>query len=389
MKRTPKRGNYAMIIGLMVPVVMAFGALGVDLTYYQLAELQTQYAADAAAHAAFIRYRSTGSVAEGRAAADYVLARDLVAGRPADVDSIQFGSWAGDTFVQSDTEVNAVHVDLSRRGVNGITTMFAGFLGYDHLDTAARATTAGANRQIMIAQDITGSFADDIANARAADLAFLDYMAARPYPQDMIGMTAFVGGVRATPWSPLQPIQDASAIRSHWQELDWCNCDPAALQAYYGNSWWYCASRTMCPIPTWQAYCNAYVGGSNTRAAMPDCWSVGTNTAPGPGIRQAADELLSQGTDRSFRGIILVSDGLPCCGSQTAPRQQAAIDAADYAWANGISVWTVGFNKGGGDFSFLASLVRGIGRSYETPDSTELQGILLDIASSIPVVTVQ
>jgi hypothetical protein len=377
-----------MLVGLMVPALLAAGALGVDITHYQLAQLQTQYAADAAAHAAFVRYRSTGDLQEGISAAEHVLAHNLVAGAPAQADEIDFGSWVDDVFNPNSSRINAVYISVSRRDGNAVPTLFAGFLGVPTLDTSATSTTAGRNRQIMIVQDITGSFRDDIANARAANLAFLDYMAAHPYPQDMVGMTTFVGGVEATPWSPLEDIEYANQIRTRWETLDWCNCLEGPLQAINGDSTDYCV-EPLCPIPSWPEYCETFFGGHDTRPTMVDCWSVGKNTAPGPGIVQAADELLTHGNDRSFRAMILISDGLPCCGEDTEPRKQAAVDAADYAWANGIHVWSVVYNQGGGDFSFLQSLTRGAGTAYETPDSEQLEAILLDIASSIPVVTVQ
>jgi len=377
-----------MLVGMLIPGLLAMGALGADVTYHQLAQLQTQYAADAAAHAAFVRYRSTGSLEQGVAAADYVLSHDLVAGAPARIDQIEFGAWLDDVFDPNSPRINAARVEVSRSGTNAVPTLFAGFLGFSSLVTGATSITAGRNRQIMIVQDITGSFRDDIANARVADRALLDYMAMYPYPDDMVGMTTFVGGVEPTPWSPLQGIEYADEIAARWATLDWCNCEEQALQATFGDSSSYCVEG-MCPVPSWPEYCDTFFGGHDARPQMVDCWSVGKNTAPGPGIVQAADELLDHGTDRSFRALILISDGLPCCGDDTAPRKQAAIDAVDYAWANGIHVWSVAYNQGGGDLSFLDSLTRGAGSAYETPDSAELEAILLDIAASIPVVTVQ
>jgi len=378
-----------MVVGLLMPVVLGFAALGVDVTFMQLTKLQAQYAADSAAHAAFVRYRATGDQAQGVAAAEYMLSQNLVAGAPADLKYVHYGKWYGGLFVDDQIEINAAKVRVQRVNEDAVPLFFAGFLGYPTISVETASVTAGRPRQIMLVQDITGSFRDDIDNARVADLALLDYLLSYPYPEDMIGMTTFVGGVEATAWSPLQYTADlGESIYTHWQELDWCNCHEDALQAYYGGPGGWCTG-SLCPVPSWYEYCLVYGAGHNQRPGVVDCWSVGINTAPGPGIDQAVDELVAAGDDRAFQAIILVSDGLPCCGADTGPREAAAVAAADRAWANGIHVWSVAFNGGGGDFAFLQSLTRGMGRAYETPNSEELQAIMLEIAASIPVLTVQ
>ncbi|MBW1877132.1 MAG: VWA domain-containing protein [Deltaproteobacteria bacterium] len=373
---------------MMMPVVLGFAALGVDLSFMQLTELQSQYAADAAAHAAFVRYRATGDPTQGVAAAEYMLSQNLVGGAPAELHHLHYGSWTNGVFDNGDPEANAVEAHVQRKNSNAIPLFFAGFLGHPTQEVESWSVTAGHPRQIMMVQDITGSFRDDIDKARVADLAFLDYLLEHPYPNDMIGMSTFVGGVQATAWSPLEYTSTGADIYAHWQKLDWCNCHQDALQDYFGNPEDWCTG-SLCPVPSWQEYCDVYGEGHNMRPSMVDCWSVGVNTAPGPGIDQAVDELLARGEEKAFRAIILVSDGLPCCGADTEPREAAAVVAADRAWANGIHVWSVAFNNGGGDFAFLQSLSRGMGRAYETPDAAALQGILLEIAASIPVLTVQ
>jgi hypothetical protein len=323
------------------------------------------------------------------AAAEYMLSQNYVGGAPAQLAYLKYGTWNEGIFVDDQPEINAVEAHVARKSGNAVPLLFAGFLGYSVQEVESWSVTAGHPRQVMMVQDITGSFRDDIDNARVADLAFLDYLLTHPYPEDMIGMSTFVGGVEATAWSPLEYTSVGGAsVYTHWEQLDWCNCHEDALQAYYGNPEDWCTG-SLCPVPSWQEYCNVYGEGHNMRPAMVDCWSVGINTAPGPGIDQAVDELLAVGDPKAFRAIILVSDGLPCCGENTLPREVAAVVAADRAWSHGIHVWSVVFNSGGGDFEFLQSLTRGMGRAYETPNSEQLEVILLEIAASIPVLTVQ
>ena len=122
---------------------------------------------------------------------------------------------------------------------------------------------------------------------------------------------------------------------------------------------------------------------------MQDCHEYGGQTSQAPGIVQCTQELLNAGSPSAFKAIILISDGSPCCNSNTLPRRAAALDAADYAWDNDVHLWSVAYMNGGGDFGFLQELVRGYGVAFETPDPSELEEIMIEIANSIPIVLVE
>ena len=141
-----------------------------------------------------------------------------------------------------------------------------------------------------------------------------------------------------------------------------------------------------CTDPYTVDQCNDWFNGVNASPQMPDCYDFGTNTAPGPGIEQAVDALVTGGSATAFEAILLISDGLPCCGGEVAERAAAGVAAADLAWDSSIHVWSVTYENGGGDFSYNASLVRGMGKAYATPTPEELPAILEEIAKSIPVV---
>ena len=111
-------------------------------------------------------------------------------------------------------------------------------------------------------------------------------------------------------------------------------------------------------------------------------------------MAQAVDELLINGEPRSYQSIVLVTDGLPCCGTETTERYAEAVAAADYAEANGVHVWTVGYNLEGDVAAEealyqLDVLKRGQGSSFIVSNPDELAMAMTMIADSVPLMVVQ
>jgi len=376
---------------LLLPVTFGFCALSVDLSYMQFTNMQLQHVADAASHAALIRYRQTQDMGDGDDAAEQMVQANWVGNGHATLEDVDYGTFLNGNFTQSNTVINAAQATVSRTGDNAIDLFFAPLLpvinvamGGNPADSDSQffhtfepttvSITSSRTREICIAQDITGSFVDDIGFARQADLAFLDFFNDQPYPGDKIAMSTFVGGVEPNIWTPLTSIEDNyGAINAQWSILDSCNCN--YWHWYYGPNW-----------------CIYYYGNYNGQPWMQSCFDWGQQTAQGPGIEQCVDEFLANGNPTAFQGIIVVSDGLPygtVAPDYTAIRKAAAVDASDYAWDNGVHVWSVAYMNGGGDFTFLQSLVRGYGVAFETPDPSELEDIMIEIAQSIPIVLVE
>ena len=378
-KATRQRGSYSILFALFVPITFGFCALSVDLSYMQFTQMQLQHVADAASHAALVRYRQTTRKGRARRSAKKLVEEaNFVGNGHADLDLVEFGRFENGVFISGTPDINATRAHVSRMGDpdgggNGIPLFFAPFLGVlggqlgmTYFEPSAVAMTSGRVREICIAQDITGSFHDDIGFARQAVLAFLDYFEAQPYPGDKLAMSTFVGGVEPNIFTPLSSIDSQyAAIDAQWSTLDSCNCDIG----YY--------------------FCHKYYGNYNGQPWMQDCYDYGSMTAQGPGIDQCVDELLSEGSPTAFKAIVLISDGLPCCSPNSQARAIAAVAAADAAWAEDVHLWSVAYMNGGGDFSFLQSLVRGYGVAFETPDPAELEDIMIEIANSIPIVLVE
>jgi hypothetical protein len=97
-----------------------------------------------------------------------------------------------------------------------------------------------------------------------------------------------------------------------------------------------------------------------------------------------------RGRDEAQKVIVLVSDGMPNPASRRGP----AVAAADRADAEGISIFTVtltqegpggDYGSSGNDAAFNASLVRGFGKAFDTPNSEDLDELLLLVLAEIPV----
>jgi hypothetical protein len=430
--RRARRGNYTIVAVASIPLTFGFMAFGLDLSYLYMADIQAGHVADAASHAAFVTYRASGGdEAMGRLAAEFIVENNQVGFSPATVESITFGGWnpVEGGFSTEVGWVNAVEVELSRAGENRVPLFIAPILGIEGRDIYANATTAGRTREIMVVQDITGSFLGDIGSARDANLDFLDYLFDHPYPFDRYGMSVFAG-TRVDPvWLPAVEIYGAEgAIFGKVETLGPCNCVGGeeddieawcALAGYGGMDLqpqmpgcWECSNEVLdLEGDEWLEKKALKAEGKELKDDLKgmdkDRWkfeldykmrgeceleerSWGTN--PGAGIDQAIEELGDVGHDASFQAVVLITDGLPE-GDDADALYDAAEDAVDYAWySEGVHVWIIGYQNGAsgeGAWDWLANLARGQGNGYLTPDADDLDDIMVEIATSMPLTLVQ
>ena len=377
-----------LLTALCSSVFLGFGALALDAAYIQVADLQAQAAADAGAHAALVYLRHTGDVEGARAAAVTLIGANQILGQDALVDAdsdIVFGEWdfASRTFDETSTAVNAVEVTVRKtaESPNGDIDLFLMKMwGTTTSEAAARDKAVGALRfrEIMIVQDVTGSFATEISDARDANLLFLDYIYEHPNSKDKIGMTTFVGA--GVVWTSLQDVEtNYSTVRAQWETIDWCD------RSYY--PWSLYAPPTYHVAPQMMG-CN-----SGALASSP---ASDSGTHHGKGLDAAIDELTStRGDAEALKTIILISDGKPECvpssASCNAGRALAGRLSANDAEDEGISIFTVSYNNpySASQSAYMESLVRGSAAFYETLDSADLPGILYEIAQAVPVALVQ
>jgi Putative Flp pilus-assembly TadE/G-like/von Willebrand factor type A domain len=381
-------------MALCLVVLMGMAAMGFDLSYARLARLQLQNATDAASHAALVRLRVTGDTAAARAMAISVASQNVVHGHTLTLTSsdITFGGWdfAQKLFIAGAFPANAVQIVGSRsslRGADGaIGTTFGRVLGVNRININHSGTAAYRIRSVVVAQDITGSFAGSIDSAADADVAMLDQMHTYNVSSDRIGMQLFTGD--GTAWTALTNLKTGySAVRVQW----------------FGDGKQAADTTKTSGITV----CNKLDVDSHATAPMnhawvPHCSSGGDGTNQGAAIQRATDQLLAQAQAYETRVIVLITDGKPACctvsGSSTTcsetnscatTRAANGVTQANYAAANGISIYTVSYGADAQQHAYNASLARGIGTAYNTPDETQLVSILREIAGTIPIALVQ
>ncbi len=398
-------GNVTIVVALCLVMLLGFVALAFDLAYVRLARFQLQNANDAAGHAAIVQLRQTGSLAQARAAAKSVALQNPVADKGhltlSDSDVV-FGGWdfARRAFSPGSTYENAVQVNGNRTSANAadgpIALFFGKVLGTDHADARESAVAALRPRNIIIAQDITGSFLAAIDTAAVADVAMLDMLHQFDLPTDRVGMQMFTGASAQFGPAALQYVHsDYGQIYQLWYG-DGLLVDNAAKRSGITL----CNKLDLTPPDPNPWYQHAWV---------PHCSAGGDGTDISSAIFAATSVLVSQGGPDAVNVIVVFTDGLPeCCapGGQScdyvqshscpAARAKAGLDAADAAALDGISIFTVFYTGSLSDPSLVSagiaynrSLVRGIGKAYNTPDKKQLAAILSTIAGSIPISLVQ
>ncbi|NCG22096.1 MAG: hypothetical protein GWP91_24025 [Rhodobacterales bacterium] len=225
--RRERRGNYAIIIALMTTVLMAFGALAVDITYMRLVQAQAQNVVDAATQAALMELRGTGSVPQARRVAQLIAYKNNVGGQPATLAEIDFGVWNPDrqTFSRTNNGPNAVRAKVERRGADAVNFWLAPVIGFENFAVSAEAISASRPLHLVLSIDATGSWRQrDFDDARAAVLELAELLTNSHGPQDMVGMNVF-SGPYAYEFTPLTLIADIAndpnqRVLDQWNELN-------------------------------------------------------------------------------------------------------------------------------------------------------------------------
>ena len=381
-------------MAVSLTAIMGFSALAFDVAYVRYARLQLQNATDAASHAALVSLRTSANTATARSVAISVAAQNNVWGKPLVLQNsdVVFGGWNfnTDAFTANVTPANAVQVTGTRSaltGANGaIGLTFGRFLSKTGVNLTHTGTAAFRIRAIVVAQDITGSFWSNIDPAWQADMTMLDTLYSYKIPADRIGMQLFTGD--GTQLTALTNVQSGyNTIKTKWQ----------------GDGKLFRDTTKTSGI----SLCNKHDINPNDDIAfehlwMPYCSSGGDGTNQGAAIQRATAQLLAQSQPYETRVIVVVTDGnAECCtrvgntvtcdsttGCSLA-RQQYGIDMANAADANDISIFTVSFGSDPAQTAYNASLVRGFGAAYSTPDSAQLASILQTIAGTIPIALVR
>jgi Mg-chelatase subunit ChlD len=359
LKRTRFTRRAAALIIAAVAMLLIIGvtALAVDGSLLLMTRNSCQVTADAAALAA-VSYLPDTSNAKS-IAVDYA-EKNLPTTANGTVllnsDAVP-GHWisASRTFVPNGSPVDSMKVTVRRSQSNNnpMSLMFAksfgaGFDSADVVASAVATTTSKKGLDVMIVQDVTGSFSTDIVFARKADIELLDCIKAKTDGSSLIGLTTFTGCGKLN--QIMLPVTSSySTLRNSLLTINTCGM-----------------------------------------SGMPAC--SGTNI--GRGLETAKNHLMGTALSANSRGqaIVLVTDGMPNAeaggcgpGNTDAALANYATQQAIGCASAGISIFCIFYNDDNvaGSATYLASLVRGEGIFLQTPDPTQLPDLLLQICDAL------
>jgi hypothetical protein len=337
--------------------VVGMAGLAVDSSYFFVMSNRLQISADSAALAAALFLEDENAMrAEALKYAQMNLAEDdQILDQTDDVVS---GNWDHDAhvFTPGGAPLNAVHVTtrMAQQNGNAASTFFANVLGFGSVDITASAVAAYADDKewdVLVVQDVTGSFTEEIGDARDANHALLDCIVDRISGESLIGMVLFTGV--AMPYQPMQTLDVSyNTLSSAIDDLDSC-----------GNG------------------------------AMPPC----SGTHVGAGMIEANALFDANPSDPELgRAMVIVGDGAPNAKGPNAgltndQLKDIARQQADVAAAKDVSVYTIFYDQNNDDSAaaFFEDLVRGDGKALRTPDPAQLPDMLEEICAQVPPRLVQ
>jgi Flp pilus assembly protein TadG len=258
---------------------------------------------------------------------------------------------------------------MAQSNNNPLNLTFAQYVGIPTFDVSVTAIAVYGNDlnaptwNSIISMDISGSFTEEIAQGRAAAQGLLNCMHENAASGSKLGITLFAGcsGASCNPGlttfrSMLSTTQDNTytALQNKIGQISNCTNNDA----------------------------------SSISMNIPKC-NTATNQAAG--IQAAFNQFCPTGTctpsSTSKNAMVIVSDGLPVCGSG-APAgctaqslRDAAVQQANTAAAQGIDIYTIYYGSDSAGRDFLASLKRGNGIALDTPAADQLSTLIGQICA--------
>ncbi len=407
----PRRGNYSTLLALALVMLLGFGALAIDIAYMRLAQAQAQDIADAASHAALLALRQTGSQREATAAARTVLNSNRIAGGSPELEQIVFGAWDDSaetpSFVPTNVRPNAVRVTVSRSGDRAISYNLAGLFGKENFGVRSSAVAASRTYQIIFVMDITNSWSEaNFLHAREAAVIALEMLTGAASGVDEVGMTLFTNRF-AWEYTPLTRV----AVGSNAENMlaDWGDLNTASKAGKDKNH----SDGRNCELNSGSKindFNNPVRGGCYPDMPREYRDEPGTDHSTGMELaRQMFDEGASGAV---YRAMIVVTDGQPNgLGSPgtaraadgyeedrwreyvgPAPRttnevRNASITSAQQMWDElQVNTWIVSYVA---DDWFMDQVPQGDGYKVVTNNASQLENILAQIISEMPVALVE
>jgi hypothetical protein len=96
----------------------------------------------------------------------------------------------------------------------------------------------------------------------------------------------------------------------------------------------------------------------------------------------------SAGPAGSREALVVVTDGIPNCGStpncSDTTLKNNAVSAANTAAADNMDVYTIYYGTSTSDAAWLATLIRGNGIALKTPTAAQLSTLMQQVCSQMP-----
>jgi Flp pilus assembly protein TadG len=354
-----RRGFVLPLAVLLFTALIGIVAFAVDWGYISSTKSALRNAVDAANLAGASGL--TVSPAEARKRAKEIAASNMVNGQPVVLQDsdIELGTWdsTNRTFqplaTLDETRATAVRItaQMTKQRGNPVKLIFAPLIGYGSTDVVVSAVAGfGQAADVVIVQDITASFDKEIADAKIGDQALIDALYASGAGGSSVGFVVHTGWGKTL--SPLRTISSEYSTLSH-----------------------IISSVKLC-------------GNSG----MPVC--SGTDIASG---LEEAIKVFNDPDYLSFAGatraIVLVSDGEPSASSSgshpTLSNSQLldlAVEKADEAWAQGIHVYVVFFNRENSATAAgkVSQIPRGMGNFVQVTDASKLPDAMEAVTKRLP-----
>jgi hypothetical protein len=330
-----------LVVG-MVPMV-GFAAVAIDVGTVVVARAKVQRAAESAAHAGVKALRDGQGDGGALARAQQVFDANTSGGSFASDASVGSFDLASGAFSDGGTvgpgEVPAV--ELQAEG--SVPLVFAPIVGVNSMSFSVEAVYGGRKREVVIVQDVSGSFNAQLQNAKNADMALVQQMADQDLPGDRVGVVTF--GSSTAVERDLSPLATET---------------PQVLGTIAAIQQQTCGANPRC--------------GNSTRTDL--------------GIQQATDLFQFSDPAETERVIIIVTDGQP---TGVGNAQLQAENAADVAGAQGIHIFTLLLNTNNNPQASFSNqqLTRGAGTAFETADPASLEELLLQILGALPLLLVR
>jgi Flp pilus assembly protein TadG len=368
-----ERGAAAVILTIYLPFLVGLFTLAVDMSYVLWSRNMLQVTAEAAALAATTQLPDkTASItlAKQYAQKNMSVARYGSVLKDADVvlgkwtDGCVAGGAACFAAAGSQTceafKCNAVMVTTRQAATNGnaLNLVFAPLIGLASFNVSATAIAKvgpGPGSQskwnVVIVEDISSSFSEELPSAKAADLALLDCIKDNAAAGSKLGIALFTGVSPSTLYQGQLAVSESGNYNTLKNKISGIQrCDSPGMPK---------------------------CSGSNVSSGMS---AAITNMCP-----NASDCPLPTSSG-SKQALVILTDGIPNCGSQpncsNSSLKAKAVQQADRASSEGIDVFTIYYGDSDSDANWLATLVRGNGQSFKTPDPSKLAGLMQQVCTS-------